>query len=168
MKKDLYWGWWRWACFLIIPLEGQSLSDVIWNNCCLQTLTMLLIIHLLLDKPSNLSYSASGSRVWTWATSVIETTLQACDWNLFPGLLKPCLTLSKLKNSNKSLSLCLLVTAMARTWTSLSLVAPCTSISQCSSQARKDEAGIIPSAANLSSALLQSGSWGKETGAQCH
>lgn len=106
-------------------------------------------------------------RVWTWAVSLIETTSQACDWNLIPGLLKLCLTLSKLKNSNKSLSIWLSAAVMARTRTFLSLAAPCTSISQCSSQARKDEAGIIPSAAKLSSALLQSGSWGKDTGAHC-
>lgn len=86
-------------------------------------------------------------------------------WSL-PGLLKSCLMLSQLKKS-PSLSICFLGSLMARAWSSLRLVAPCTSV-LLPHQPSKERAGFIPSAIIPSSAVLQPDCWGKETESHCH
>lgn len=134
---DLFQGWWRRALFLIIPLEGWSPSNVIWENCCLQTLTMLLKSHLRKQMRTHLwksmttvtSDTLSGRRVWNWTVTQWQRKLSKLvpEISSLPGLLKSRLTRSKLKNSNKSLSICLLANVVARPgppWARQLLAAP--------------------------------------------
>lgn len=59
MYKDLFQGWWRWALFLIVPLEAGSLSNDIWEKSHLQTLTMWVQTHL--GKQTQMSTAISAT-----------------------------------------------------------------------------------------------------------
>lgn len=111
------------------------------------------------DEHFNLSYSSSGSRVWNWATTLTETTFQACTWNVIPAWAFEVTPNALQSEEEQQVSV---PSVYWRVWWQgpgppRARRPPCSSTPLCSSQPHKEQAGFIPSAAIPSSAVLQAG-----------